>query len=56
VLKAVREAKDETEVLAALAEAYPDMQPDDLVNTLTRLIFAAGLVGRLEAQGEMADV
>jgi phage gp29-like protein len=55
VLKAVREAQDETEVLAALAEAYPDMRPDDLVNTLTRLIFAAGLVGRLEAQGEMVD-
>ncbi|CAL1241314.1 DUF935 domain-containing protein [Candidatus Methylocalor cossyra] len=52
VIAAARKAKDETELLGALAEAYPAMQPDALVDTLTRLLFAANLAGRLEAGGE----
>lgn len=54
VLDAVAGATSEEEVLAALAETYPDMQPDGLIETLTRLLFVADVVGRLEAQAELA--
>lgn len=55
VLAAVAAAPDEAALLGALAEAYPDMQPDALVDTLTRLLFASDLVGRLSAQQELAE-
>lgn len=55
VLDAVTKSTNEEELLAALAEAYPDMSPDGLIKTLTRLEFAAQLIGRLSVQQELEN-
>jgi len=49
-IRAVREAKSESEVLGLLAEAYPEMPEDDLIDTMQRLFFAADVWGRLSNQ------
>jgi len=49
-IRAVRQAKSESEVLGLLAEAYPEMPEDDLVATMQRLFFAADVWGRLSNQ------
>lgn len=41
-------------VLEQLINAYPEMDDSALQNELARLIFMAGLVGRIEAAGELA--
>ena len=41
-------------VLDKLINAYPDMDDTALQNELARLIFLSGLVGRIEAAGELA--
>ena len=41
-------------VLDKLINAYPEMDDTALQNELARLIFLAGLVGRVEAAGELA--
>jgi len=51
-IRAVREAKSESEVLGLLAEAYPEMPEDDLVETMQRLFFAADVWGRLSNQAD----
>jgi len=53
-IRAVRAAKSESEVLGLLAEAYPEMPEDDLVNTMQRLFFAADVWGRLSNQANQA--
>jgi len=49
-IRAVQEAKSESEVLGLLAEAWPEMPEDDLVATMQRLFFAADTWGRLSNQ------
>jgi len=49
-IRAVRAAKSESEVLGLLAEAYPEMSEDDLIQTMQRLFFAADVWGRLSNQ------
>ncbi len=53
VLKAISGATDPAKMLGALATAYPDMQPGELVDTIERLLFAADLIGRMSAKQEM---
>jgi len=53
-IRAVREAKSESEVLGLLAEAYPEMPEDDLIATMQRLFFAADVWGRLSNQANQA--
>jgi len=52
VIRAVQSAKSESEVLGLLAEAYPEMPEDDLIETMQRLFFAADMWGRLSNQAE----
>jgi len=49
-IRAVQAAKSESEVLGLLAEAYPEMPEDDLIDTMQRLFFAADVWGRLSNQ------
>jgi len=53
-INAVRAAKSESDVLGLLAEAYPEMPEDDLIETMQRLFFAADVWGRLSNQVERA--
>jgi len=53
-IRAVQAAKSESEVLGLLAEAYPEMPEDDLVDTMTRLFFAADVWGRLSNQANQS--
>jgi len=53
-INAVRAAKSESDVLGLLAEAYPEMPEDDLIDTMHRLFFAADVWGRLSQQAERA--
>jgi len=53
-IRAVQQAKSESEVLGLLAEAYPDMPEDDLIDTMHRLFFAADVWGRLSNQANQA--
>jgi len=52
VIRAVQNAKSESEVLGLLAEAYPEMPEDDLIETMQRLFFAADMWGRLSNQAD----
>ena len=42
-------------VLQQLADSYPDWDDAAMQNELARLIFLADVVGRLEAQAELAE-
>jgi len=53
-INAVRAAKSESDVLGLLAEAYPEMPEDDLIDTMHRLFFAADVWGRLSVDAERA--
>jgi len=52
VLRKLRGATSESEALGILAEAYPDMTEDDLIDAMHRMIFAADVWGRLSNQAE----
>jgi len=52
VIRAVQNAKSESEVLGLLAEAYPEMPEEDLIETMQRLFFAADMWGRLSNQAD----
>jgi phage gp29-like protein len=55
LIQRIESAGGEAQLLGALAEAYPDMNPDQLVQTLTRLLFAASVAGRLAAEESLRD-
>ncbi|MGI2326181.1 MULTISPECIES: phage portal protein family protein, partial [unclassified Methylococcus] len=55
LIERIESAGGEAELLGALAEAYPDMNPDQLVQTLTRLLFSASVAGRLATEESLRD-
>lgn len=50
VLSGIQETGDYGEALEKLADAYPRMDTANLQEMLTRMIFTAEIVGRIEAQ------
>lgn len=55
VLAALQRGADETEVLGLLAETSPDLDAKALQEQLARLIFIAGVWGRLSAAADRED-
>ncbi|KAF1024267.1 MAG: hypothetical protein GAK37_03165 [Pseudomonas sp.] len=55
LLDAVKRGGSETELLGALAEAFPDMNTDELTEALRRLLFAADTWGRLHGSLDRID-
>lgn len=53
-LRALRAGASEDELLGLLAESYPQMSTRTLTEMLSRLLFAAELVGRISAQEDRA--
>ena len=53
LIRMVLDAADPSEVMGRLAEMYPGMDTDALQETLTRLLFAAELWGRINADAEL---
>lgn len=53
VIKKIKSASNENEVMSVLAEAYPTMDDGQLIETLGDLLFIADLWGRLSAQEEL---
>ncbi len=52
MLDAIDEGLTPEEIIARLADQYPETDPTDLTEALARAMFAAELAGRLEAQQE----
>ncbi|WP_227544699.1 DUF935 domain-containing protein [Sapientia aquatica] len=55
VITAMQRGQSEAEMLGLLAEAYPHMNDDALVNTLTNMLFIADTWGRLSANANRID-
>jgi phage gp29-like protein len=55
VIEALQHGSTEEHALAAIADVYPKMDDQALQHTLTRLMFSAGLWGRLNASADQED-
>jgi phage gp29-like protein len=55
VFRALEGASNDDQIAAGLLRAYPDMDATRLTQTMTRLYFAAELIGRLGVAAELAN-